>query len=73
MLIDKCDDCHKQLALHGNNRTDKPEVCAMCHNPNATDIRRRVAGSACVNELGTDDQSIDMKNMIHAIHAGTIS
>ncbi len=72
VLIDKCDDCHKQLSLHGNNRTDKPEVCTMCHNPNATDIRRRVAGSACVNELGADDQPIDFKNMIHGIHSGNI-
>ena len=72
VAIEKCDDCHKQLSLHGNNRTDEPEVCAVCHNPNATDINRRVGGSACVNTLGTDDQSIDLKNMIHGIHAGTV-
>jgi OmcA/MtrC family decaheme c-type cytochrome len=69
--IQKCDDCHKQLSLHGNNRTDNVQVCAMCHNPNATDINQRVAGSACVNTLGADDETIDMKYMIHAIHAGT--
>jgi OmcA/MtrC family decaheme c-type cytochrome len=72
VAIEKCDDCHKQLSLHGNNRTDKPEVCAMCHNPNATDISRRVAGSACVNTLGADDQTIDLKNMIHGIHSGNV-
>ena len=72
VAIEKCDDCHKQLSLHGNNRTDKPEVCAMCHNPNATDISRRVAASACVNTLGADDQSIDFKNMIHGIHSGNV-
>ncbi len=72
VLIEKCADCHLQLAMHGNNRTDKPEVCAMCHNPDATDVNRRVDGSDCVNDLGTDDQSIDMKNMIHGIHAGNI-
>ncbi len=72
VLIEKCDDCHKQLSLHGNNRTDKPEVCAVCHNPNATDIGQRVAGTACVDELGADDQTIDLKNMIHGIHAGTV-
>lgn len=72
VAIEKCADCHKQLSLHGNNRTDKPEVCAMCHNPDATDIRRRVAGSACVATLGADDQSIDLKNMIHGIHSGNI-
>ncbi len=72
VAIEKCADCHKQLSLHGNNRTDKPEVCAICHNPNATDIRRRVAGSACVTELGADDEPIDFKSMIHGIHSGNV-
>jgi OmcA/MtrC family decaheme c-type cytochrome len=68
--IEKCDDCHEQLALHGNNRVDNTELCATCHNPNATDIAKRVANSDCVNKLGSDDQAIDLKFMIHAIHAG---
>ena len=68
--IARCDQCHKQLALHGSNRTDNVQVCAMCHNPNATDINKRVAGSACVTTLGPDDEAVDMKYMIHAIHAG---
>lgn len=72
VAIEKCDQCHKQLSLHGNNRTDKPEACAVCHNPNATDIPVRVAGTACETSLGLDDQSIDLKSMIHGIHAGTI-
>ncbi len=65
--VDKCDDCHKQLSQHGNNRTDKPEVCAICHNPNATDVNRR-AGQ-CLADLGPDDTPIDLKVMVHAIHA----
>jgi OmcA/MtrC family decaheme c-type cytochrome len=70
--IEKCDDCHNQLSLHGNNRTDKPEVCVTCHNPVMTDIGRR-SGAACIADLGTDDQTIDFKHMIHGIHAsGTI-
>jgi OmcA/MtrC family decaheme c-type cytochrome len=68
--VKKCNDCHQQLSLHGNNRTDDVQVCVMCHNPNATDVTRRVAGSACVAALGPDDESIDFKYMIHAIHAG---
>ena len=68
--IAKCDDCHKQLSLHGNNRTDNPQVCVTCHNPNATDARQRgVAGTDCANDLGNDDTSVDMKYMIHALHA----
>jgi OmcA/MtrC family decaheme c-type cytochrome len=68
--VRKCDDCHKQLSFHGSNRTDEPQVCAICHNTAATDINRRVAGSSCVNTLGPDDVSIDLKYMIHAIHNG---
>jgi OmcA/MtrC family decaheme c-type cytochrome len=59
------------LTVHGNNRTDDIQVCAMCHNPNATDIGQRVADTQCTNELGGDDEPIDLKYMIHAIHAGT--
>ncbi len=70
VAIEKCDECHQQLSLHGNNRTDAPEVCVACHNPNATDVNRRVAGSNCETVTGTlDDQAIDMKYMIHRIHA----
>lgn len=75
--IEKCDDCHNQLSVHGNNRTDEPQVCATCHNPNATDANQRVPVAMpavpptdCVNVLGADDQTIDMKYMIHALHAG---
>jgi OmcA/MtrC family decaheme c-type cytochrome len=70
--IDKCNDCHNVLSLHGSNRTDNTELCSTCHNPNATDISRRVAGSACVNVAGPDDQTMDMKRMIHAIHASGV-
>jgi len=74
VAIERCDDCHKQLSLHGNGRTDNAELCATCHNPNATDIARRVAGSDCETVTGTlDDQTIDFKIMIHAIHAGSLA
>ena len=67
--ISKCNDCHNTLSLHGSNRTGNTELCSTCHNPNATDINRRVAGSACVLGAGPDDQAIDFKRLIHAIHA----
>ncbi len=70
--IEKCNDCHKTLALHGDNRVGNTELCATCHNPNATDINRRVAGSECDIELGLDDESIDLKRMVHRIHAGNV-
>jgi OmcA/MtrC family decaheme c-type cytochrome len=67
IAIEKCDDCHNRLSIHGNNRTDEPEVCVVCHNPNATDINRR--NPPCSDDLGTDDVPIDFKRMIHRIHA----
>ena len=70
--IAKCDVCHGTLSLHGNNRTDEPGVCVICHNPNATDASRRPA-TAGVLTGGTDgklEESTDFKTMIHAIHAG---
>jgi len=70
--IAKCNDCHKTLALHGDNRVGNTELCATCHNPNATDIQRRVAGSECDVELGLEDVSIDLKRMVHRIHAGNV-
>ena len=79
VAIEKCDECHNQLSMHGNNRTDNIEVCVTCHAPNATDINQR-AGN-CGNEpddpdnpgLGPDDVSIDMKFMIHALHASDLT
>ena len=69
--IDKCNDCHKNLALHGDNRSGNTEVCSTCHNPNATDVQQRgVAATACFDQLGDVEVTIDMKRMVHQIHAG---
>jgi len=68
VAIEKCDECHNQLSMHGNNRTDSIEVCVTCHAPNVTDINRRL--EPCITDLGTDDDNtVDMKVMIHALHA----
>jgi OmcA/MtrC family decaheme c-type cytochrome len=69
--IDSCRNCHEVLAIHGNNRVDNVQVCATCHNPDATDIRRRVGFSwADPSPVdGKGEESIDMRYMIHAIHA----
>ncbi len=66
--VEKCNDCHNQLSLHGNNRTDKPAVCVTCHNPMMTDVNQRGA-DPCLSDLGADDTPIDFKHMIHGIHA----
>ncbi|MCG8370157.1 MAG: OmcA/MtrC family decaheme c-type cytochrome, partial [Proteobacteria bacterium] len=72
VAIEKCNDCHETLALHGDNRVGNTELCATCHNPNSTDVNRRVAASECDTELGLEDVSIDLKRMVHRIHAGNV-
>mgnify|MGYP001812400973 CR=1 FL=1 len=69
--IEKCNDCHETLSLHGDNRVGNTELCATCHNPNATDINRRA--EQCATDLGSDDEPIDLKVMVHRIHAGNIA
>jgi OmcA/MtrC family decaheme c-type cytochrome len=72
VTIEKCNACHQPLSLHGNNRTDNIELCLVCHTSDTTDIRRRgEAGcdsSSCVD--GKDEETVEFKTMIHAIHAG---
>jgi len=66
--IAKCDVCHRVLTLHGENRTNDISLCVSCHNPNATDIVQHTAASgACA--VGTPDNPIDFKRLIHEIHA----
>jgi len=61
--IDKCNVCHDRLALHGGQRFVVNE-CVICHNPNATDVSRRPAGSG-------SPESISFQRLIHRIHTGT--
>lgn len=65
--VAKCNQCHDQLSLHGNNRTDDTRVCVICHNANATDINRRPTDPALTAD-GKAEESIDFKTMIHGIH-----
>lgn len=77
----KCMACHRadgtgaapRLTLHGNNRTDEPQVCIVCHNPNNTDVPFRLStdAKALVGRYAYPEQSIDFKTLIHGIHAST--
>ena len=68
VAIAKCDTCHRVLTLHGENRTNDINLCASCHNPNATDaVMHTAASGPCA--VGTPDNPIDFKVMIHRIHA----
>jgi len=69
--LTNCLSCHQTLSLHGNNRTDDIQVCAACHNPRNTDAGvRKIAATPPTD--GKDEESLDMKRMIHGIHAGAI-
>jgi OmcA/MtrC family decaheme c-type cytochrome len=78
VAIENCNNCHTWLSLHGSNRTEEPQLCVMCHNPNDTDINRRpkdaVTGlpnpDPAITLDGKKEESIDFKRMIHGIHAG---
>ena len=66
--IGNCLNCHQNLVLHGSNRADNIESCVTCHNPRNTDRGvRDIAASPPTD--GKQEQSIDFKVMVHAIHA----
>jgi OmcA/MtrC family decaheme c-type cytochrome len=67
VAVANCKNCHTVLSLHGNNRTDEPVVCTVCHNTANTDIARRPAAGGAD---GLAEQAIDFKFLIHRIHAG---
>jgi OmcA/MtrC family decaheme c-type cytochrome len=60
----RCANCHEIVVGHGQ-RTDAA-VCVLCHNPDATDIPR----STTPGVDGKIEEAIDLKTMIHGIHAG---
>jgi OmcA/MtrC family decaheme c-type cytochrome len=71
--IAKCNTCHDSagqgISLHGNNRTGEMQVCAVCHNSDATDINRRPMDPTMTAD-GKVEEAIDMKRIIHQIHSG---
>jgi OmcA/MtrC family decaheme c-type cytochrome len=74
--VAKCDVCHYQLNGHGGNRLDSVQSCSFCHNPNATDVVARqglgITPQALTSPDGLAEQTIDLKVMIHAIHASSM-
>ena len=60
--IARCNNCHENLQLHGNNRNEVV-ACVICHNPTNTDVARRPAAAH-------PPEAIDFKWMIHKIHTG---
>jgi hypothetical protein len=63
MIVDdaKCESCHANLSLHGDNRKNA-NYCVTCHTPSATDEDEAPPEGPL--------QSIHMKYMVHKIHRG---
>ncbi len=59
----KCSGCHERLALHGGSRHVNPNQCVICHNAEITNSGRDATHGEFSNNL---------KDMVHAIHAGAI-
>lgn len=57
-----CNECHQELYFHGGNRQNL-DNCVLCHNPMVTDEAVRPADAGV-------PESIDLKVLIHKIHAG---
>ena len=72
----KCDKCHNQLSLHGANRAENAQLCVICHNPRGTDVLQRLKDAdglpipyTLPDGDGKAEESIDLKRLIHGIHA----
>ena len=61
VMDQKCESCHKDLALHGSQRHNATAYCQMCHQTAADDSRFREEGTP---------RTIDFKFLIHRIHRG---
>ncbi len=72
--VAKCDNCHQVLVAHGNHRVDDVQVCVQCHNPDATDLAdRQTLGITAANAAdGQNEEPLDFKYMIHALHDGNV-
>lgn len=60
--ISLCNDCHKSLALHGDQRKNIDE-CVICHNPTEGDQARRPATEG-------NKESVSFQRLIHRLHTG---
>jgi OmcA/MtrC family decaheme c-type cytochrome len=69
--IGRCNACHGVLSVHGGNRTASIDGCATCHNPRNTDRGVRETAVTAPTD-GKQEESLDFKTMIHALHAATM-
>ncbi|MEO8591794.1 MAG: OmcA/MtrC family decaheme c-type cytochrome [Candidatus Solibacter sp.] len=66
--IAKCNNCHSNLSLHGENR-NQIEQCVLCHNPSETDAGRRSTATN-PDDKNKPPQAVNFALMVHKIHTG---
>jgi OmcA/MtrC family decaheme c-type cytochrome len=69
----KCLNCHAgSLYQHGGNRIDNVDLCVVCHNPASSDgNNRQLFGVTATTAYdGKPGETYDMRNFVHALHAG---
>jgi len=69
----KCLKCHVgSLYQHGGNRIDNVNLCVVCHNPAANEgnVRQGFGVTATTAYDGKPGEAYDMRNFVHALHAG---
>lgn len=62
--IEKCKQCHKDLAIGRRGLGRNPEYCVLCHNPKFTDAERRP-------KEDMPAETMSFRTMVHRIHMGT--
>ncbi len=68
--IAKCNNCHKNLSLHGGSRQGSVELCATCHNTEATWPDWFRPDPITGVPAGPVEGTVDFKVMVHEIHNG---
>jgi OmcA/MtrC family decaheme c-type cytochrome len=83
----KCLNCHEVLELHGGSRVNNVQVCVLCHNPNLSSSGRAVdatqtpqeqkdalaaAGYDPENSLTWPEATLQLKNLVHAVHGAGV-
>lgn len=58
---EKCEACHKKVAIHGGSRAGDPMICTACHNSS-------VGGTWDTDVYG----AIALGAFIHGVHAGNV-
>lgn len=64
VVVDKCNNCHQDLAAHGGSRND-PEYCVLCHHAN----NDSAPSGTVPNEIKLGP-SVRLSHMVHRIHTG---